>query len=247
MSKATPYYWREAAPYEKRGEARYELGKRLKEEEEVAMREVIDRHGITHMRKLVWATMCNGRLTLTAEATEAFPIYIVKKNDGSRWFYMPQSPEPSVHFIRIGDNIEERAYMLTTHFRADIMQQEDRREARLVAESTMERYKDKKAKTSAIYEATDGGLRIITDIYPEAVTALLAGGSFRIQEEEGSKTAWLEKKNGLWYLTRYRHDPETPLALYMRRHGIGTDEAIDELLKRYVAVAAPEAEEGGER
>jgi len=116
MSKATPYYWREAAPCEKKGEARYELGKRLKDEEEAAMREVIDRHGITHMRKLVWATMCVGRLTLTAEATDAFHIYMVQKKDGSRWLYMPQSPEPRAHFIRLGENVEVHEYVIAKQY-----------------------------------------------------------------------------------------------------------------------------------
>lgn len=116
MSKAIPYYWREARAYEKKGEARYELGKRLKDEEEAAMREVIDRHGITQMRKLVWATMCNGRLTLTAEATEVFPLYVVQKKDGSRWLYMPQSPEPKAHFIRLGENTEVHEYVIAKQY-----------------------------------------------------------------------------------------------------------------------------------
>ena len=116
MSKATPYYWREAAPYESRGEIRYEPGNPATAEERIALRETIERHHIEELCRAEWATLCNGRLTLVAERTEVFPLYIAKKADGSRWLYMPQSPEPKAHFIRLGENIEEHEYIIAKRY-----------------------------------------------------------------------------------------------------------------------------------
>ena len=109
----------------------------------------------------------------------------------------------------------------------------------------MTRYQKGKLEITEIYAATENGLDIITDIYPDALAAALAGGSFRA--DDTGQDAWLTRNGGVWYVQYREGEPESPVRLYMRHYGVGIDDALRQLHALYVANAAPVAEEGGER
>lgn len=106
-------------------------------------------------------------------------------------------------------------------------------------------YRKYKTEISKIYAATELGLDIITDIYPDALAAALAGGSFRA--DDTGQEAWLTRNGGVWYVQYREGEPESPVRLYMRHYGVGIDDALRQLHALYMANAAPVAEEGGER
>lgn len=109
----------------------------------------------------------------------------------------------------------------------------------------MSSYRKYKTEISKIYAATENGLDIITDIYPDALAAALAGGSFRAGDT--GQDAWLTRNGGVWYVQYRKGEPESPVRLYMRHYGVGIDDALRQLHALYKANAAPVAEEGGER
>lgn len=106
-------------------------------------------------------------------------------------------------------------------------------------------YRKYKTEISKIYAATELGLDIITDIYPDALAAALAGGSFRVSDT--GQEAWLTRNGGVWYVQYREGEPESPVRLYMRHYGVGIDDALRQLHALYMANDAPVAEEGGER
>lgn len=106
-------------------------------------------------------------------------------------------------------------------------------------------YRKYNTEISKIYAETELGLDIITDIYPDALAAALAGGSFRA--DDTGQEAWLTRNGGVWYVQYREGEPESPVRLYMRHYGVGIDDALRQLHALYMANAAPVAEEGGER
>lgn len=73
-----------------------------------------------------------------------------------------------------------------------------------------------------IYQATDGGLRIILDILPQAKGCVGNKKKFKLRESERTPSACLHlsTKTGVWCVHDFGGEHFTPIDLYMHEHGI---------------------------
>lgn len=91
-------------------------------------------------------------------------------------------------------------------------------------------------KIEKLYEATNGGLDIILDIYPQAKDCVgVKNKHFKIRDEK-TPSACLRQVNGIWKVTDFGGDgrAESPIDIYMRETGTYQfNEAILQLAARY--------------
>lgn len=90
---------------------------------------------------------------------------------------------------------------------------------------------------SKIYKATNGGIRIFTDMYPEARETVITGGKFRTYNGQHTPSAMLTTKSGMWYMVDFGGDsePTNAIKVYMNKTGLGVDETLRKLFELYVA------------
>lgn len=91
-------------------------------------------------------------------------------------------------------------------------------------------------KVEKLYEATNGGLDIILDIYPQAKDCVgVKNKHFKIRDEK-TPSACIRQVNGIWKVTDFGGDgrAESPIDIYMRETGIYRfNEAILQLAAKY--------------
>lgn len=102
--------------------------------------------------------------------------------------------------------------------------------------------------TSKINDATNGGLRILTDLYPDAREAVITGGKFRTYHGQHTQSAMLSMKNGIWYMLDFGGESEwmNPVKAYMRETGLDVEETLRKIYGLYVAKSEHEEKKGGE-
>lgn len=101
--------------------------------------------------------------------------------------------------------------------------------------------------TSKIYKATNGGIRIFTDMYPDSRETIITGGKFRTYNGQRTPSAILSNKNGIWYMTDFggESEPKNAVQAYMIKTGLGVDETLRELYGLYVAQSEHEEQKEG--
>lgn len=101
--------------------------------------------------------------------------------------------------------------------------------------------------TSKIYKATNGGIRIFTDMYPDSRETIITGGKFRTYNGQRTPSAILSNKNGIWYMTDFggESEPKNAVQAYMIKTGLGVDETLRKLYGLYVAKSEHEEQKGG--
>ena len=86
-----------------------------------------------------------------------------------------------------------------------------------------------------LYNATDGGLRIILDLYPQARDCVGTTKHFRVRNEK-TPSACIKQYDGVWKVTDFGGDgrAESPIDLYMKEMGIERfPDAILQLAAKY--------------
>lgn len=86
-----------------------------------------------------------------------------------------------------------------------------------------------------LYNATDGGLRIILDLYPQAHDCVGTTKHFRVRNEK-TPSACIKQYDGVWKVTDFGGDgrAESPIDLYMKEMGIERfPDAILQLAAKY--------------
>lgn len=87
-----------------------------------------------------------------------------------------------------------------------------------------------------IYAATDDGLRIILDLFPQAAPCVNKPNSHFKMRDEATASACLKKFNGVWKVTDFGGDghAESPIDLFMKVHNIDRfNEAILKIAAKY--------------
>ncbi|WP_288370367.1 hypothetical protein [uncultured Algoriphagus sp.] len=94
-----------------------------------------------------------------------------------------------------------------------------------------------------IFDATDGGLNIITDYFPDARKAVERKGTkFSIRPEKTPSCTLKQLSDGNWVLTDFGDDskPKNGLMICMEQEGLGYGEAIQFLAEKYGLSATSE-------
>lgn len=91
----------------------------------------------------------------------------------------------------------------------------------------------------AIYKATDNGMKIITEYFPEAEECRLKETFFKAYPGQRTPTCCIINHYGVWYIFGYKEggDPISPIGLFMHKNHLPFRKALERL---YIAVVDPQ-------